>query len=234
MHHGRHARTSAASVAAAATQQGARTAWRSAFACPSSGCHTPNCRARRHNPAIERCERIAASIGAAVRGNGSKRDTGCFWIQAGRQLFTAAQVCSWISNLNGPPVFLRTTVARSRTRPPPAHVVNLQPNRVATLGLAVNRQIRHREIALAPVQLKPHPYRPDVLRPQQAVLADQASLVPGSRRRAQEWKLLPAMVPSEATLSTSASVAAIRSSVIGLPADLKRSFSPTTQRTALA
>jgi hypothetical protein len=61
---------------------------------------------------------------------------------------------------------------RSIPDPPArAYVVDFHSNEVATPKLAVDSQIEHREITLAPFQLEPHPDRPDILRLQRALLA---------------------------------------------------------------
>jgi hypothetical protein len=58
------------------------------------------------------------------------------------------------------------------------HVIDARPDEIAAPELAVDRQIKHRQIASAPLHLQPYSTGPDVLRLQRALLADQASHVP--------------------------------------------------------
>jgi hypothetical protein len=84
-----------------------------------------------------------------------------------------------ISNWTGRPVFFWITVPRSRTLPP-AYVVDLQADEIATSELAVDREVEQGKISFPALQLKPNPNGPDIFRIERALLADQAALVPGS------------------------------------------------------
>ena len=63
--------------------------------------------------------------------------------------------------------------------PASEYVIDPQPNEIAAPELAVDRQIEHRKIASATLHLQPYSNCPDILRLQRALLADQASAVPG-------------------------------------------------------
>jgi hypothetical protein len=70
----------------------------------------------------------------------------------------------------------RRAIANS---PAGGHVIDPQPNEVAAPELAVDGQIEHRKIALAPLHLEANTDGPDIPWLQRALLADQAPLVPG-------------------------------------------------------
>jgi hypothetical protein len=76
---------------------------------------------------------------------------------------------------------------RSVLHPPAdAYIVDLESHDIATPQLAVDRKIEQREVAFAPLQLQPDPYRPHVLGLQWALLADEAPLVPRIMRPGQQ------------------------------------------------
>jgi hypothetical protein len=60
-----------------------------------------------------------------------------------------------------------------------AHVIDPHGDQITAAQLAVDPEIEQREIALPTLKLKPDPDCPDILRPERALLADQATLVPG-------------------------------------------------------
>ena len=62
--------------------------------------------------------------------------------------------------------------------PADEHVIYRQQYEVTAPELAVDRQIEHREIALSALQLEADSNRPNILRLQGTLLADQASFVP--------------------------------------------------------
>jgi hypothetical protein len=70
----------------------------------------------------------------------------------------------------------RRSIANS---PAGAHVIDPQPNEVAPPELAINGQIEHRKIALAPLHLEANTNGPDIPWLQRALLADQTPPVPG-------------------------------------------------------
>jgi hypothetical protein len=61
-----------------------------------------------------------------------------------------------------------------------AYVVDLQADEIATSELAVDREVEQGKISFAALQLKPNPNGPDIFRLERALLADQATLVPGT------------------------------------------------------
>jgi hypothetical protein len=80
--------------------------------------------------------------------------------------------------LNRPTGFL-LDYRRSITHPAArTHIIDLQPNEVTAPELAVDSEVEHRQVTLAVLQLQPDAYRPDILRLQRALLADQAALIP--------------------------------------------------------
>ena len=62
------------------------------------------------------------------------------------------------------------------------HVIDFQPDEITASELAIYRQIEHRKIVSATFHLQPYANGPDILRLQRALLADEASSVPGYTR----------------------------------------------------
>jgi hypothetical protein len=79
-------------------------------------------------------------------------------------------------------------LARSRTWPVNANVVNVQPHEVATAQFAVDREIEQCEVAPAPLKLEPNADCPDLLWFQGAFLANQLALVPWASREAHQGR----------------------------------------------
>ena len=81
--------------------------------------------------------------------------------------------------LNRPPGLLLDHGRSIANSPAGQYVVDPQPREVAAPELAVDGQIEHRKIALAALQLQTNANCPDVLWLERALLAGQATLVPG-------------------------------------------------------
>jgi hypothetical protein len=63
--------------------------------------------------------------------------------------------------------------------PASEHIIDPESDEIAAPELAVDRQIEHRKIASTTLHLQPYSNCPDILRLERALLADQASPVPG-------------------------------------------------------
>src|ERR1051326_2741397 len=73
-----------------------------------------------------------------------------------------------------------------------AHVIDPQGHQIAAAQFAVDREVEQREITLPTLQLKPGPDCPDILRLERALLADQATFVPGRFGKADKgWRSFP-------------------------------------------
>jgi hypothetical protein len=62
-------------------------------------------------------------------------------------------------------------------------VIDLDGDDIAAAQLAVDRQVEHREVTCSSLDVEPRSDRPNVLRPERGLCADQLALVPGNTRR---------------------------------------------------
>ena len=69
-------------------------------------------------------------------------------------------------------------------------IAHADPNQIAAAQLAVDREVEEREIAGIARHLKADPDRPDLLRLERSLDADDAALVPGSAARNGDWELI--------------------------------------------
>jgi hypothetical protein len=70
--------------------------------------------------------------------------------------------------------------------PTRCNILDTKCDDIAAPQLAVDCEIEHRQVAYPPVHLQPGTDRPDMLRPQRRLLADELAVVPGSRRGVEE------------------------------------------------
>jgi hypothetical protein len=120
----------------------------------------------------------------------------CFFPVARICASSASRVCSVISNLTDRPVFFWRTVPRSRVCPYGA--IYPDANEIAASELAVDRNIKHGEIARAPLGLKLRADRPAVPGSERRFRAGQLALVPGYAARSSRkllW-ILHGLAPS--------------------------------------
>ena len=68
-----------------------------------------------------------------------------------------------------------------------AHIIDLQPYKVAASQLAIDREIKEGKVALSMFELKPDPNCPNVLRFQRALLPGKPSLIPRHIPRLRWW-----------------------------------------------